>query len=102
MGKTSSKRKGRPKGTPKKSKGFKGTPKKLKMGVQNEPPIVMDNQRHRSIPLGWENGSNMRFFNSVVQTLFLLPSFRDHVKHITTDRPSDAEAVSNIKMLFRD
>ena len=32
--KTSSKGKGRPKGTPKKNKDFKGTPEKLKIDVQ--------------------------------------------------------------------
>ena len=31
-----------------------------------------------------------------------MPFFRDHVKHSTNDRPSDADAVSNIKRLFRD
>ena len=64
--KTSSKGKGRPKGTPKKNKGFKGTPKKLKMDVQNVPLIVTDNQRNGDIQLGLENNSNVCFFNSVV------------------------------------
>ena len=48
----------------------------------------MDNQRNINIPLGLENNSNVCvcfFFNSVEQALFLLPSFRDHVKHFTTD-----------------
>ena len=31
-----------------------------------------------------------------------MPSFRDHVKHFTAGRPGDADAVSNIKTLFRD
>ena len=41
-------------------------------------------------------------FNSVVQALFSLPSFRDQIKHFTTDWPSDADAASNVKTLFRD
>ena len=44
----------------------------------------------------------MCFFDSVVQILFSLPSFRSHIKHFTADRPSNADAVSNRKMLFRD
>ena len=59
--KTSSKGKGRPKGTPKKNKGFKGTPKKLKMDVQIVPLIRTDNQRNINIPLGSENNSNVCF-----------------------------------------
>ena len=60
--KTSSEGKARPKGTPKKNKGFKGAPKKLKNNMQNVPPIVMDNQRNRSIPLGVEKNYNVCFF----------------------------------------
>ena len=41
---------------------LKGTPKKLKMDVQNVPTIVTDNQRNRSIPLCFENNSNLCFF----------------------------------------
>ena len=72
------------------------------MYVQNVTLIVSDNQRNRNIPLGLENSSNVCVFNSVVQALFSLQSFRDHVKHFTTNRPSDADAVLNIKTLFRD
>ena len=50
------------------------------MDVQNVPPIVKENLRNRSILLGLANNSNVYLFNSVVQALFLLPSFRDHVK----------------------
>ena len=99
--KISSKGKGRPKGKPKKNKGFKGTPKNLKMDIQNLPLIVTDNQINRNIRLGSENYSSVCFFNSVVQALFSSPSFRDHVKHFTTYRPSDTDAVSNVKTLFR-
>ena len=56
-------------------KGFNGTPRKLKMDAQNVPPIVKDDQRNRSIPLGMENNSNVCFFNAVVQSFILLPSF---------------------------
>ena len=41
---------------------LKGTPKKLKMDVQNVPTIVTDNQRNRSIPLCFENNSNLCIF----------------------------------------
>ena len=72
--KTSSKGKERSKRTPKKNKDFKGTPIKLKTDVQNVLPVVTDNQRNRSIPLGLENNSKVCFFNYVVQALFFLPS----------------------------
>ena len=50
------------------------------MDVQNVPPIVKENLGNRSILLGLANNSNLYLFNSVVQALFLLPSFQDHVK----------------------
>ena len=42
------------------------------------------------------------FFNSVFFNLFSLLFFRYHVENFTTDRPSDADAVSNVKTVFRD
>ena len=50
------------------------------MDVQNVPPIVKENLGNRSILLGLANNSNLYLFNSVVQALFLLLSFQDHVK----------------------
>ena len=50
------------------------------MDVQNVPPIVKENLGNRSILLGLANNSNLYLFNSVVQALFLFPSFQDHVK----------------------
>ena len=56
-------------------KGFNGTPRKLKMDAKNVPPIVKDDQRNRSIPLGMENNSNVCFFNAVVQSFILIAIF---------------------------
>ena len=54
--------KGRPKGTPKKSKGFRGTPKKI---IENSSASInVDNG-----PIGLVNIRNDCFFNSVVQPL---------------------------------
>ena len=55
--------KGRPKGTPKKTKGFRGTPKK-----------ILTNSSIRDVaningPIGLVNIANDCFFNSVVQAL---------------------------------
>ena len=58
--------KGRPKGTPKKTKGFRGTPKNIR-----NSPTSFDNE-----PIGLVNVRNDCFFNSVIQALFSLQSFK--------------------------
>ena len=64
------------------------------------PLIVTDNERNRNIPLPLENNS-VCFFNSFLQALFSLSSFREHDKTFTINRPSDGDAaVSNITTLF--
>ena len=57
------------------------------------------NERNRNIPLPLEKNS-VCFFNSFLQALFSLPSFREHGKIFTTNRPSDGDAVSNVTTLF--
>ena len=66
---------GRPKGTTKKSKCFKGTPKKLPT-IHDRESISMDistmpgSKVNMSAPTGLVNIRNDCFFNSVVQALF--------------------------------
>ena len=92
---------GRPKGKSKKSKGFKGTPPSKKLSVvpvlDDIPQVVSDTSR----PIGLVNIRNDCFFNSVVQTLFSLQSFRQHVRNFHTVIPDEVTAVSSIKHLFR-
>ena len=70
---TPSRGKGRPKGTPKKSKGFRGkTPNKVNTSLTHSNDIS-------NRPIGLVNIANDCFFNSVVQALFSLESFRNYV-----------------------
>ena len=87
--------KGRPKGTPKKTKGFRGTPKKTK-----NSPAICDNIDNG--PIGLVNVRNDCFFNSVIQALFSLQSFRTHVSNFDTQIPSEIDPVHSIKLLFRE
>ena len=92
--------KGRPKGTPKKNKGFKGTPNKLrKVDEQNIESVDSINTRNISAPLGLKNypNQNVCFFNSVIQVLFSVESFREHIRQLNTIDP----IVLTIKNLFR-
>ena len=88
--------KGRPKGTPKKSRGFRGTPKKI---ITNSPNICNNVENG---PIGLVNIANDCFFNSVIQALFTLSSFRNHVRNFDTMIPNELNAVCSIKQLFRD
>ena len=72
------------------------------MDAQSVPMIRTDNQKNRNISLGLENNYKVFLFSSVVQALFSLQSFQDHLKYFTTDKPSDPDAVSNVKGLFGD
>ena len=73
--------KGRPKGTPKKTKVFRGTPKKIFYDtVSNDDanlnaPIIVSTVRNvdsnnPDAPIGLVNISSDCFFNSVVRSLF--------------------------------
>ena len=88
--------KGRPKGTPKKNKGFRGTPKNI---IRN-CPITLDNDDNE--PIGLVNVRNDCFFNSVIQALFSLQSFRYHVNNFNPQIPDEVEPVRSVKKLFRD
>ena len=48
------------------------------------------------------NVRNDCFFNSVIQTLFSLKSFRYHVNNFNPQIPEEIEPVQSIKRLFRD
>ena len=87
--------KGRPKGTPKKTKGFRGTTKNI---IKNSPTALNDENE----PIGLVNVRNDCFFNSVIQTLFSLKSFRYHVSNFNPQIPEEIEPVQSIKRLFRD
>ena len=92
--------KGRPKGTPKKNKGFKGTPNKLrKVDEQNIESVDGINTRNISVPSGLKiyPNQNVCFFNSVIQVLFSAESFREHICQLNTIDP----IVLTIKNLFR-
>ena len=72
--------KGRRKGTPKKNKGLKGTPNKLrKVDGQNIGSVDSINTRNISDPSGLKNypNQNVCFFNSVIQVLSSVESFRE-------------------------
>ena len=87
--------KGRPKGTPKKTKGFRGTPKNIRNSA-----FTVDSDDNE--PIGLVNVRNDCFFNSVIQTLFSLQSFRNHVNNFNPQIPDEVEPVQSIKRLFRD
>ena len=95
---TPTKGKGRPKGTPKKSKAFRGTPRKI---VTNSLSILSDVG-----PRGLVNISTDCFFNSVIQALFSLQSFRNHVRnfnaHIHYANHIEINAIHHIQQLLRD
>ena len=86
----------RGKGRPKKSKGFRGTPKKLSENISTVSKTNDDN----NIPVGLVNIRNDCFFNSVIQALFTLESFRDHVRQFETHVSDEFSAVNSIKHLF--
>ena len=95
------------KGRPKKV-GFKGTPKKLKVGRSKnisgefgesslKRPIDFGNPH--ATPLGLRNeGENVCFFNSVIQMLHSIPTFRNEVLF----SESSDEVVSAVRNIFRD
>ena len=88
--------KGRPKGTPKKTKGFRGTSNNI---IRNSA-TTLDNDDNE--PIGLVNVRNDCFFNSVIQALFSLQSFKHHVNNFNPQIPDEIEPVQSIKKLFRD
>ena len=86
----------RGKGRPKKSRGFRGTPKKL---IENISTVSKTNNDN-NVPVGLVNIRNDCFFNSVIQALFTLESFRDHVRQFETPVSDELSAVNSIKHLF--
>lgn len=99
--KTPTKGKGRPKGTPNKNKGFRGkTPKKVVMKSKGSLNL------NAISPISLVNVSTDCFFNSVIQVLFSLSSFRDHVRsfnaHIHYGSYIEINAVNHIQQLFRE
>jgi ubiquitin C-terminal hydrolase len=106
----------RVKGRPKKS-GFKGKFTKKDTGLVRTKPVndsiqVNDDiqnfieikQNSSSLvggPVGLINYSNDCFFNSVIQALFSLQSFRDHVRNFDEADSHTKDAAFSIKKLFR-
>ena len=94
-------------GRPRKS-GFKGKCTKKESSLVSEKPIgINQNSSSRADdPIGLINHSNDCFFNSVIQALFSLQSFRDHVMNFDERNFDKANshtknAASSIKRLFR-
>ena len=85
----------RGKGRPRKSKAFRGTPKKLSENIS-----TLSKTDYVNVPVGLVNIRNDCFFNSVIQALFTLESFRDHVKQFETPVSDEFSAVNSIKHLF--
>ena len=96
------------KGRPTKKKGFKGTHRKLYMNkdeVRRQDSHIdltvtpSTDVRHSSIPVGLENeGVNVCFFNSVVQVLYSLPSFRSYILQTSVIN----EVTAFIRNLFQE
>ena len=96
---TSTRNKGRPKGSSKRNKGFKGTPKKSNCVIQaTSSKCVVE----RNTPLGLINKSNVCFFNSVIQVMYSLSDFRDLVLNCVIGDNEKSNAVLNMKILFQD
>ena len=88
--------KGRPKGSSKKNKGFRGTtPNKLNNSLTIANDVI-------NIPIGLVNIGNDCFFNSVVQALFSLLSFQNYVVNFEPQISDEIEPVRAMKKLFRD
>ena len=87
----SEKRKGRPAGTSKKKKGFRGIMKKqqIEMNHQSRDPYK---------PTGLENkGANICFFNSVTQILYHIPELYHDVMTSTFNN----EFTREMQVLFQ-
>ena len=92
MQSTPSKGKG---GRPKKNRGFRGTPKKLNLNCST---VVSSNNNDNGVPIGLVNIRNDCFFNSVIQALFSLESFRNHVRQFETPVSDEFSAVNSINI----
>ena len=97
----------RVRGRPRKS-GFKGKCTKKESSLVSEKPIEIKQNSSSRVddPVGLINHSNDCFFNSVIQALFSLQSFRDHVRNFDERNFDEANshtknAASSIKRLFR-
>ena len=89
------------KGRPTK-KRFRGTPIKQKTVDFNISSNIRDtNVRDPNIPLGLlNNGENVCFFNSVIQSLYSITAFRDYILQLLLFR--DNPPAVSIKNLFRE
>ena len=78
-------------------KGFKGTPNKIRKFDQLSE-IDSGNKLVEKVPVGFKNlGQNVCFFNSVIQVLYSVDLFREHILSVNTLDP----VVLMIKELFR-
>ena len=100
---------GTPKGRGRKMKKRQfnfSTPKKLDMDNVAEDmteinSLIIANVNVESRPIGLVNVRNDCFFNSVLQALFALPLFRNHVRNFVSHIPEERNAVRMIQQLFR-
>ena len=94
-----------PRGRKSKKRNFNFTPKKLDMGYDDNSGTVTErhstDSNNGNKPKGLVNIANDCFFNSVIQALFALPSFRHHVENFNSQIPNEVNAVNSIKQLFR-
>ena len=53
-------------------------------------------------PIGLVNVANDCYFNAVMQSLFSLESFRNHVKNFNSHIHNEVNAVNHVKQLFQE
>ena len=83
-----------PKGRKLKKRSFNFTPQKHDVGNVNDDAKTVDLSINKIEPIGLVNIANDCFFNSVVQALFALPAFCNHVKNFVTPIPDELNANS--------
>ena len=79
------------------NKGFRGTPKKCNFSSDIDFNVTYI--RDPNIPLGLMNErENVCFFNSVIQVLYSLPTFKEFIQQLSATNA----VISEIKNLFQE